>query len=33
MSLIRRSVLEDLLHGRQSELGFQELMIRAQSLE
>lgn len=33
MSPIRRSVLEDLLRGRQSDLGFQELMLRAQSLE
>lgn len=33
MSPIRRSVLEDLLRGRQSDLGFQELMLRVQSLE
>lgn len=33
ISPIRRSVLEDLLRGRQSDLGFQELMLRVQSLE
>jgi hypothetical protein len=33
MSHVRRSVLEDLLRGRRSDLCFQELIVGAQVVE